>query len=88
MQEKILTKEMDKCQHLLNHPTQNLVDTCRRTWMLQVWLTTEPKIRYQLALQTYQSMLEAMKIGGWDNDKMQRYLLPFKQAELDLSPSP
>ncbi|MBT4120409.1 MAG: hypothetical protein HOD54_01120 [Candidatus Magasanikbacteria bacterium] len=82
-----LEKELDKCQRLLRKPTNKLVDTCRRAWMLEVWMTHEPENRRHLAIQKLNSMHALMQVNGWSSDKIQRYLEPF-EVEIDLSPTP
>lgn len=81
-----LEKELGKCQRLLRKPTDKLVDTCRRAWMLEVWMTSDPKERRQLAIQTLNSMHALMQVNGWSSDKIERHLKPF-EVEIDLSPT-
>jgi hypothetical protein len=83
-QDRVLAKELDKCQRLLRQPTDELVDTCRRAWMMQVWLTADSDKRRVLAIQTYNSMMTLMRVNGWKEKKVQRYLRPLK---IEFAPS-
>ena len=87
-QKELLTEELDECQMPLRKPTDKLVNTCRRVWMFQVWLTTESEKRRHLAIKTLNSTLAIMRVNGWSQKKIHRFLNPFEEAEIVLSPTP